>query len=120
MNMDWEIIASAFFCGILAAASFFVAYRQHKQVGFVANNRWIWASNKEREDMDERVKKADYRLGRNLFILIGVMFSVFIIGVILSLMWIGIILIGPIIIYALVHDAKNRQLYYSITDKHNK
>lgn len=117
--MDWENMITVILCGILATSCFVLAYRQHKQKGFIASNRWIWASQNEREDMDERIKKADYCLGRNVFFLMGFIFLVIAAVTLASLAWSGylVILIGFLLVYALVHDFKNAKLYQSIMEE---
>jgi len=67
------IIPSAII-GTIAALCFFTAYRQHKEKGFVVNNVWIYASQKERENMDARLKSKAYRDSRNIFFIIGIVF----------------------------------------------
>jgi len=52
------IITSAIaICSIVAIFCFFIAYRRHKEKGFIFNNVWLYASQKEGENMDVRLKK---------------------------------------------------------------
>ena len=60
--------------GMIACFCFFTACRHHLEKGFIFTNRWLFASAKDREEMDETTKKAEYRFGRNIFALIGLIF----------------------------------------------
>ena len=89
------IIFSAVF-GMVAVFCFYTAYRHHREKGFIFTNRWLFSSLKAREHMDEITKKAEYRIGRNIFTLTGLIFLLIAIYVITYLPW----LIG--IVYALI------------------
>lgn len=72
------------------------------QKGFLFNNAYIWASQKEREKMD---KKPYYKQTGVVFILIGVMFVLFGLDVLFKtgLIWLVGILFGLLIgVYAII------------------
>ena len=89
------IIFSTVF-GVVAVFCFYTAYRHHREKGFIFTNRWLFASQKAREQMDGITKKAEYQIGRNIFALTGLIFLLITIYVITYLPW----LIG--IVYALI------------------
>ena len=112
------IIISAVF-GIMAVFCFRIAYCQHKEKGFIFTNKWLYASKKEREEMDYRIKKAEYRVGRNVFFILGVLLSVYAVYFQLWLPWLSYIayaLTSLGIIYALYQWIVNERLYKSIED----
>ena len=90
------IIVSALL-GIFSLFLFFIAYLQHRQKGFIFTNAWLYASKKERENMDERIKKREYRVARNIFFVLGVLFSLLAVIIHLETLWLqnfGYILMG--------------------------
>jgi len=123
--MDTErialIIISIIF-GAIGIISFRIAYRQYKEKGFIFTNTWLFASEKERENMDIRIKKAEYRVGRNVFFLLGLVFIIYAVYFQLWLSWIsyiGFALMGLIVIYALYQWVANARLFKSIEDEKN-
>jgi glucan phosphoethanolaminetransferase (alkaline phosphatase superfamily) len=69
------IITSAV-CGLIALLCFFISYRQYKEKGIIFNNVWLYASQKEKDNMDVRFKKHLYLVSRNVFLGIAVLFIV--------------------------------------------
>jgi len=74
------IIASALL-GALAIVLYLIAYRHHKEKGTILSNAWLLASEKERENMDERVKKYEYQVAKNIYLMLGVLFSLIAINI---------------------------------------
>ena len=107
--------------GLISFLSFLLAYRQHKEKGFIFTNTWLFASESERTNMDVRIKKYEYRVARNIFFMIGVLFSLIAIDMHLIdsglsyLMWalIGIIVI-VLIAYAIVQFIMGERLRVAI------
>jgi len=108
--------------GAIAIFSFFIAYRQHKEKGFIFAGllfatEFLYASKKEREEMDERIKKAVYRVARNVFFLIGVIFMIYAVNFHLEISWlfyIGHAVTAIIVIYAIYKQAAHKRLSESI------
>jgi len=110
------IIMSVIF-GTAAVFCFLIAYRHHKERGFILTNKWLYASKKEREAMDSRIKKVEYRVGRNIFSMIGAIISIFAIYFQLGfslLLHIGYVLMVLVVIYAIRQWIVNGRLYKSI------
>jgi hypothetical protein len=107
--------------GLSGFFSFLLAYRQHKEKGFIFTNTWLFASENERKNMDVRIKKYEYRVARNIFFMIGVLFSLIAIDMQLIdsrlsyLIWAitGIIVI-VLIAYAIVQFIMGERLRVSI------
>jgi len=123
--MDTErivlIILSMIF-GAIGFICFRIAYRQYREKGFIFTNTWLFASETERANMDIRIKKAEYRVGRNVFFLLGLMFIVCAAYFQLWLSWISYIifaLMGLVVIYALYQWVANARLFKSIEDEKN-
>lgn len=55
----------------LSVTSFFIGYMQYKEKGFLYNNAYIYASKKERQEMN---KKPHYKQSAVVFTIIGIMF----------------------------------------------
>ena len=110
------IIFSIIF-GKTAIFCFYTAYRHHKEKGFIFTNKWLFASPKAREQMDEIAKKAEYRIARNIFALTGLIFLILALYVIFYHPWliaIVYVLIVILIFYGLLYLTK---LLKSIIDK---
>lgn len=87
---------------LLSIISFFIAFRQYKEKGFLLNNTFIYASKEERRRMN---KKPYYRQSAIAFAIIGIMFFVTALMTITNLDWLSFVLIGLVmiaIIYAIV------------------
>ena len=110
--MDTERIIAAFVTAILAAIQLHIAYRQHKEVGYIFTNTWVAASKEERERMDEKVKKAEYRLARNAFFMCGLSFLLLVIFILTYIAWfiyLTFILMAAVIIYAIAQAVKGEK-----------
>lgn len=57
---------------IVSLSALIISYFQFKEKGFLFNNAYLYASEKERETMD---KKPHYRQSAIVFLLIGISFS---------------------------------------------
>ena len=123
--MDTEQIVLLILSIIFGAAAFFcflISYRQHREQGFIFTNTWLFASQKERDEMDHRVKKAEYRFGRNVFFSLGIIFSIYVVYFQLWLSWlsnIALALMGLLVIYAIYQWVANARLFKSIEDEEN-
>ena len=114
------LIVMSIIFGLIAFICFYISYRQHKKRGFIFSNTWLFASQKEREEMDARVKKAEYRLGRNVFFMLGIIMSVFVVYFQLWLSWVSYIAFGLmwfLILYAIYQWIANARLYKEIEDE---
>ena len=124
--MDTERIVLIIFSVIFGAFSFIcfrIAYRQYREKGFIFTNTWLFASEKERANMDTRIKKAEYRVGRNVFFLLGLILIICAVYFQLWLSWLSWIifaLMGLLIIYALYQWVANARLFKSIEDEKKK
>jgi len=88
--------------GLVALGCFVISFFQFKQKGFLFNNAYIYASEKERETMD---KKPHYIQTGVIFIFIGLIFTVNAINVVLKKNFLLFVVIGIAviaIIYAIV------------------
>lgn len=103
--MSWEEITGVLVFVLLASLSFVIAYRQHRQKGFVFTNRWLFASEKERLEMDAQSKKTQYHIARNIFTILGIIFTILAINVLFWATWLFYIiyaLAALVIIYSLI------------------
>ena len=113
------IIVSVIF-GLLAVLMFLVSYRQHNAKGFIFTNTWLFASKKEREDMDERIKKYEYKVARNVFFILGVLFSLIVVSFYISTPWLWTligILVGVLCVYAIIQYIIGERLRKSIEEE---
>ena len=88
--------------GLVALGCFVISFFQFKQKGFLFNNAYIYASEKERETMD---KKPHYIQTGVIFVFIGLIFTVNAINVVLKKNFLLFAVIGiavMAIIYAIV------------------
>lgn len=88
--------------GLVALGCFVISFFQFKQKGFLFNNAYIYASEKERETMD---KKPHYIQTGVIFGFIGLIFTVNAINVLLKKNFLLFVVIGiavMAIIYAIV------------------
>ena len=105
----WKIILMIVF-GIPAAISFTISYRQAKRRGYIFHNTWVWATKEQRARMDEETKYKAYRLSKNVFFLLGVLFVLFgihfatMIALFRYFAW-GMIVV--VIVYAIVQSVKD-------------
>jgi Ca2+/Na+ antiporter len=121
--MDAESIALIVISAILGVTAvflFFISYRQHKERGVIFTNTWITASKAEREKMDERFKKAEYRVGRNVFFMLGFLCSLYAVNFQLWISWlfyIGYAVMALIVVYAIAQSISNERLRKTIEDE---
>ena len=73
--MGIAMIITAIFIGINAIAFFIIAIRQHMEKGMVFTNAWIYLSKAKRAKMNPIKKKLEYKLARNAFFFMGLMFT---------------------------------------------
>ena len=95
-------IIAGFIVGIAAIVCFVLSYLQFHEKGFLMNNAYIYASQKERETMD---KKPHYRQSGIVFLMIGVIFLLNALEMILETGWlfyVVIVLVIMVMIYAIV------------------
>ena len=95
---------------IPAIVSFVISYRQAQRKGYIFHNTWVWASPERRESMDENVKNNAYRISKNVFFLLGVMFVLFAIHFatfINAFKYASWSVIAIVIAYAIVSSAKD-------------
>lgn len=101
-------LIGAIICVIIAIITLTISIRSFKEKGFLVNNAYIWASEKEREQMD---KKPHYRQTAVVFALLTAMFMCIAIEFMVKTGWLWIVDVGFAIIaivYAVVSSAKNR------------
>ena len=102
--MKENITAAILF--IMALSVFILSIRSFREKGFLLNNVYLYASKREREEMD---KKPYYRQTAVVFLLIGFVFLLNGVSVLWSIDWmpyvIGAILIATLI-YAVVSTIK--------------
>jgi len=113
------IVMSVIF-GLSGFISFYISYRQYKERGFIFTNTWLFASQKERDEMDSRVKKAEYRFARNVFFMLGIIMSIFVVYFQLWLSWVSYIAFGLmwlLILYAIFQWIENTRLFKKIEDE---
>ena len=95
-------IIGAVILGIIAISCFVISYLQFREKGFLFNNAYIYASKKEREQMN---KKPHYRQSAIVFSLIGFTFLLNALAVLLDANWIFYVVIVVVVIatvYAIV------------------
>ena len=104
----WQIIIAGI-TSIITIGLFINAYFQHKERGMVFSNAWIISSEKERERRKIN-KKLEYRLVKNVFMGLGVLFLLISFQILTLWTWICWVLGAVailIIVYAIVQSAKN-------------
>ena len=100
-------IGAGIFFGALAVVLFIMSFFQFREKGFLFNNAYIWASKKEREEMDKdkKTKSPHYHQSGFVFLLLGISFALYSLYLFLNIYWIFIlyiILIIATIIYAIL------------------
>ena len=114
--MDIELTARIIIStivGVIAIPLLIIAYRQHKEKGLIFTNKWLYASQKERENMDLRIKKAEYRVGRNVFLGLGILVLFLAFYFLLDISWLfytGIAIMIILVIYAIYQWMTNERL----------
>lgn len=97
-----ETIILSIIIALVAIACFIISIFQFMEKGFLFNNAYIYASKKQREEMD---KKPYYRQSAIVFFLIGITFSINTIEVITDTGWLTYAVLAIIfitIVYAIV------------------
>ena len=100
-----EAIIGALIFGTLAVACFVISYLQFNEKGFLFNNAYIHASERERKAMN---KKPHYRQSGVAFALIGIIFLINAIDVVLQTDWLIYLVVGLAIfaiLYAIISSA---------------
>lgn len=100
--MDKKEIMEVVIALVISAVSFVISYFQFRQKGFLFNNAYIYASKKERNNMDTR---PHYRQSGIVFTLVGILFLLNGIGIICKKDWmfsIALVIGVFTIIYAIV------------------
>ena len=100
-------IISASIMSVIAIIAFTISYHQSKGKGFVFSNAWIYRAEKERAKIN---KQFEYRLAKNVFAGIGILFLLIAFHILTSWTWIIFPVIGTIIfimIYAVIQSIKN-------------
>jgi len=106
--------------GAIAVPLLIIAHRQHNEKGFIFTNRWLNASQKERENMDIRIKKAEYRVGRNVFLGIGILTLTLALYFLLDGLWLfyaSLAIMLILIIYAIYQWIANERLEKAIENE---
>lgn len=70
--------------GLLAILSFVFSYLQFHEKGFLFNNAYIYASKKERENMD---KRPHYKQSGVIFLLLGIIWLINAVDIVLKTEW---------------------------------
>lgn len=99
-------LIGAIICVIIAIITLTISIRSFKEKGFLFNNAYIWASEKEREQMD---KKPHYRQTAVVFALLTAIFMCIAIEFMVKTGWLWIVNVGFAIIaivYAVISSAK--------------
>jgi hypothetical protein len=79
---------------VVAAAAFVLSFRSFRGKGFLLNNAYIYASKKERENMD---KRPYYRQSAIVFGMIGLIFLLNGLSVLLAAKWITYAMVAVMI-----------------------
>lgn len=90
-----EKIIGAIILGVIAAACFVFSFLQFKEKGFLFNNAYIYASEKERETMN---KKPHYKQSGIVFLLIGIIFLINAVNMMLQTKWLFYLIIAVAVI----------------------
>ncbi len=104
--METSQIVMSIITLLLSIGSFVISYRQAKEKGFVFNNAYLYASQKERETMD---KKPAYKQSKIVFAFLGVIFLLLSLEIILDVGWllgVVILLAVCVIVYAIVSTVR--------------
>lgn len=88
--------------GLLAILSFVFSYLQFHEKGFLFNNAYIYASKKERENMD---KRPHYKQSGVIFLLLGIIWLINAVDIVLKTEWLFylfIVVAVITVIYAII------------------
>lgn len=92
---------------VLSIISFVISIFSFQEKGFLFNNAYLFASEKERKEMD---KKPYYRQTAIVFSLLGIVFLIFAIESAAQVKWLSYLAIGVLIsvmVYAIVSSMIN-------------
>jgi len=95
-------IITAIICAVIALVSLVISIRSFKEKGFLFNNAYIWASEKERKSMD---KKPHYRQTAIAFAFITALFICIALEALLQAEWMWIVsgaITLSVLVYAIV------------------
>lgn len=101
-----ENIIAAIILAIIAIGCFVVGFLQFNEKGFLFNNAYIYATKKERENMD---KKSHYRQSGIVFLMIGTIFLLNALEAMFETGWILYLVIAVVtltVIYAIVSSVR--------------
>ncbi len=106
MNM-----AAGVFFAVSGIVLFVISVLQFQEKGFLLNNAYLWASPKEREQMDEKkeMKRPHYRQSGWVFLLLGISFVSYSLYCFLNLRWLFAafwVLLAVTLIYAVASSVK--------------
>lgn len=93
---------------LISAIAFILSARSFAQKGFLFNNAYLYASEKERKEMD---KKPHYRQSAIVFLLIGIIFALNGLQVLLKakrLFYAVLAVVGIALVYAIVSSVKRK------------
>ena len=88
--------------GLLAILCFVFSYFQFHEKGFLFNNAYIYASKKERENMD---KRPHYKQSGVIFLLLGIIWLINAVDIVLKTEWLFylfIVVAVITVIYAII------------------
>ena len=88
--------------GLLAILCFVFSYLQFHEKGFLFNNAYIYASKKERENMD---KRPHYKQSGVIFLLLGIIWLINAVDIVLKTEWLFylfIVVAVITVIYAII------------------
>lgn len=93
---------------LIAAIAFILSARSFAQKGFLFNNAYLYASEKERKEMD---KKPYYRQSTIVFLLIGIIFVLNGLQVLLKMKWLFYAVLAVVagaLVYAIVSSVRRK------------
>ena len=102
-TIEWIVAIGAF---LIAIGMAIISVRSFKNQGFLFNNAYIYASNKERETMD---KKPHYRQSAIVFLILCLIFIVIGVSVVFRDIRINLLeipLVLAVIIYAIISSVQ--------------
>ena len=106
--MDTGEIITAIVCFALSCALFLLGIRHLMERGFLLNNAWLYAGEKERRAMD---KKPFYRQSGIVFCLLGLVFTTVGLSILLQndgILWAEAALLGETAAYAIASSIRIR------------
>ncbi len=95
-------------CGVFALACLIISITSFKEKGFLFNNAYIWASERERQKMD---KRPHYRQSAIAFALCAAVFVFMALECVLLTGWLWLLVVATaiaVLIYAVVSSVKDQ------------